>query len=253
MPSTTFRLLGVATATALLAGFSQLPGAATPTSTRLAPQSLEQASAGLDDLDVRGVAQPSAAQKSAAAGLNAAVRWNGFGTPASISPATGNLGSASGDAATAARAWLTSHAAVFGLSAAQMKGLTLVNNQLLAGSPARAVLFRQNFGGPAPALGSQVTVGVGNGAIQYVSSSLVRTSATSVPAATLSPTAAWLKAATNVGRNRLPRLARQGHRTARLDPLQGGRVRPGAAGPAALARATPTAPSVPSSRPTSWT
>ncbi len=200
MPSTTFRLLGVATATALLAGFSQLPGAATPTSTRLAPQSLEQASAGLDDLDVRGVAQPSAAQKSAAAGLNAAVRWNGFGTPASISPATGNLGSASGDAATAARAWLTSHAAVFGLSAAQMRGLTLVNNQLLAGSSARAVLFRQNFGGPAPALGSQVTVGVGNGAIQYVSSSLVRTSATSVPAATLSPTAAWLKAATNVGR-----------------------------------------------------
>ena len=62
-----------------------------------------------------------------------------------------------------------------------MQGLTLVNDQKLAGSNARAVLFRQDFGGPAPALGSMVTVGVGDGAVQYVSSSLVRTSATSVP------------------------------------------------------------------------
>ena len=37
--------------------------------------------------------------------------------------------------------------------------------------------------------------------IQYVSSSLVRTTATSVPAATLSPTAAWVKAAANIGRD----------------------------------------------------
>ena len=90
---------------------------------------------------------------------------------------------------------------MFGLSAAQLQGLTLVNDQKLAGSPARAVLFRQDFGGPAPALDSMVTVGVGNGAIQYVSSSLVRTTASSVPAATLSPTAAWVKAAASIGRD----------------------------------------------------
>ena len=84
---------------------------------------------------------------------------------------------------------------------AEAKGLNLVNDQKLAGSSARAVLFRQDFGGPAPALDSMVTVGVGNGAIQYVSSSLARTSATSVPAATLSAPAAWLKAATSIGRN----------------------------------------------------
>ena len=101
----------------------------------------------------------------------------------------------------AARGWLAAHADLFGLSASQMQGLTLVNDQKLAGSSARAVLFRQDFGGPSPALGSMVTVGVGGGAVQYVSSSLVRTTATSVPAATLSPSAAWLKAASNIGRN----------------------------------------------------
>ena len=128
------------------------------------------------------------------------MRWNRFGTPASISPVSGTLGKASStDAVAAARSWFGAHAGVFGLSAAQLKGLTLVSNQKLAGSSARAVLLRQDFGGPAPALGSMVTVGVGNGAIQYVSSSLVRTSQ-KVPAATLSPTAAWLKAAADIGR-----------------------------------------------------
>lgn len=201
MPSTTIRLLGVATATALVAGLSQLPGVATASPSRLAPQSLEQATAGLGDLDVRGTAAPTAAQKTAASALSASVRWNAFGTPATISPVSGTLGATTSSiAATAARSWLVSHASVFGLSAEQMKGLTLVNDQKLAGTSARAVLFRQDFGGPAPALDSMVTVGIGNGAVQYVSSSLVRTNATSVPAASLSATAAWVKAASSIGR-----------------------------------------------------
>lgn len=201
MPSTSFRLLGVATVTALLAGLSQLPGVAVSTPALKSVPSLEQATTGLDDLDVRGVALPSAAQKSAAAALDGGVRWNQFGTPASISPVSGTLGAAtSGDAVAAARSWLSSHANLFGLTAAQLNGLTLVSNQKLAGSNARSVLLRQDFGGASPALGSMVTVGVGNGAVQYVSSSLVRTAA-SVPAAELSPTAAWLKAAASLGRD----------------------------------------------------
>ncbi len=204
MPSTSFRLLGVATVTVLIAGLGQLPGEAAPATPR-SIGTLEQATAGLGDLDVRGTALPSAAQKTAATALAATaqggtVRWNDFGTPASISPVSGNLGKASSaDAVAAARSWLGSHANLFGLSAAQLSDLTLVKNQKLADSDARAVLLRQDFGGAAPALGSQVTVGVGNGAIQYVSSSLVKTSQ-KVPAATLSPTAAWLKAAANIGR-----------------------------------------------------
>ena len=101
---------------------------------------------------------------------------------------------------TAARAWLGSHADLFGLASAQIGGLDLVSSQVLAGSDARAVLFRQDFGGPTPAIDSMVTVGVGNGAIQYVSSSLARSTATSVPDATLSATGAWQKAAANIGR-----------------------------------------------------
>ncbi len=198
------RMLGAVITATLLAGLTQLPVVAAPSATTAAPapQVLEDADAGLDDLDVRGRLLPTAAQKASAASLGGEVRWNRFGTPASISRLDGNLGkAASRNAVTAARAWLTSHAELFGLSSAQLGGLTLVSSQPFAGSDARAVLFRQDFGGPAPAIDSMVTVGVGNGAVQYVSSSLVRSSATSVPAATLSPTAAWQKAAANIGRS----------------------------------------------------
>src|ERR1700712_2535739 len=95
MPSTSMRFLGAATAAALLAGLSQLPVAAVSAPPAKALPTLEQATAGLGDVDVRGLVQPSAAQKSAAAGIGGAVRWNQFGTPASISPVTGTLGKAS--------------------------------------------------------------------------------------------------------------------------------------------------------------
>ncbi|MCW2846699.1 MAG: peptidase fungalysin [Marmoricola sp.] len=203
MSTKPLRLLGVATVTVLIAGLAQTSGQAASAAPRLSDaltSTLEGATAGLADVDTRGVALPSATQKSAAAALGGQVRWNDFGTPATISPLTGTLGKASStDAVAAARSWLGAHANLFGLSAAQLTGLTLVRNQKLAGSEARAVLFRQDFGGPAPALDSMVTVGIGGGAVQYVSSSLVRTSKP-VPAATLSPAAAWIKAAANVGR-----------------------------------------------------
>ena len=59
-------------------------------------------------------------------------------------------------------------------TAEQVADLELVNDQRLAQSQARAVLFRQRFGDLSPALGSMVTVGVANGEIAYVSSSLVK-------------------------------------------------------------------------------
>ena len=139
------------------------------------------------------------------------MRWNAFGTPASISPPPApSVRPAPRDAVTAARSWLGAHAAVFGLSAAQVSGLELVGSQKLAGSGARAVLFRQDLGENPPALGSMVTVGVGGGAIQYVSSSLVRTTG-QAPAPSLSATAAWLKAAANIGRTSPALGARHGH------------------------------------------
>ena len=78
----------------------------------------------------------------------------------------------------AARSWLRRNANVLGLTVAEVDALKLVNDQRLAQSSARAVLFRQSFTGPggdlAPALGSMVTVGVANGRIAYVSSSLTK-------------------------------------------------------------------------------
>jgi extracellular elastinolytic metalloproteinase len=160
--------------------------------------------AGLADLDDRGSALPSARQRSVAHRLDAAVRWNSFGTPASILPSDGWLGNAtSSNAVTAARSWLRANAAVFGLTGAQVADLTLVNNQQFAGSSARAVLLRQQFGDLAPALDSMVTVGVARGEIAYVSSSLVKTAATP-PTATLTPLEGWLAAARNVGRDVSP-------------------------------------------------
>jgi extracellular elastinolytic metalloproteinase len=201
--------LGLLTAT-LVPGLVQLPafanGPTTAAVTAAAPLddlviTPGDPVAGLADLDGRGVTRPSAAQTRAAAGLRVSdVRWNDFGTPASLLPRSGSLGKAtSADPALAARAWLRDHAAVFGLTTAQIESLELVNVQRFAQSDARAVLFRQRFGSLVPSIGSMVTVGVANGDIAYVSSSLTKTKG-SPAAPALSPLEGWLKAAENVGR-----------------------------------------------------
>lgn len=191
----------------LVPGLSQLSPVAASSSAP-APQSTDEVTTlgdavpGLSDLDARGApAVPSVTQKQAAARLGAVdVRWNQYGTPTSLLPADGVLAPAtSANPVTAARSWLRSNAAVFGLTTAQVDALQLVNDQRLAQSSAHAVLFRQVFGGLPAALDGMVTVGVANGGIAYASSSLAKTS-DSPQARVLDAQAAWLKAATNVGR-----------------------------------------------------
>lgn len=191
---------------AQLPAFASAPTAAPASSAATGAPSLDDLGSiadpvvGLLDIDTRGTAAPSTAQVVAAAKLDVLdVRWNAFGTPTSLLPRSGSLGKASSpDAAVAARAWLSDNAAVFGLTRAKVAALDLVNSQKLAQSNARAVLFRQSFGGLVPAIGSMVTVGVADGQIAYVSSSITKT--TGAPAAaTLSPLQGWLKAAANVG------------------------------------------------------
>jgi extracellular elastinolytic metalloproteinase len=188
---------------ALVPGLAQLPAFASSPAPAAAGRALTLADpvAGLDDLDLRGTALPTATQRQAVAGLGAVdVRWNQFGTPTSLLPADGSLGPASSsDPVVAARTWLSRNAAVFGLTAGQVADLEVVNNQRLAQSDARAVLFRQRFGDLTPARASMVTVGVANGEIAYVSSSITRTTGTPA-AAELSPLQAWARAAANVGR-----------------------------------------------------
>ncbi len=208
-------LVGVLTTLALIPGVTQIPAVAAPASSADAPASISAQTridpedlvtlgdpvAGLADLDVRGRVLPTLTQRRSVAALGSvSLRWNDFGTPASILPRRGSLGKArSSDPVRAARLWLGDHASLFGLSKAAIGGLELVNSQELVGSPARAVLFRQRFGSLAPALGSMVTVGVARGQIAYVSSSLTRTTSPP-PEARISPTAGWVAAAANVGR-----------------------------------------------------
>ena len=180
------RRAAVVTATALLTaalvpGLTQLPAlagsaAGTPGPTPAASRTLGDPVHGLRDIDVRGRVAPTALQRGAVSALGPVdLRWNELGTPASILPKDGSLGTAAGTPVDAARGWITAHAALLGLDAAQLEGLELVNDQRLVDSDAHAVLFRQTFGGLKPASGSLVTVGVADGKIAYVSSSLTRT------------------------------------------------------------------------------
>ena len=138
-------LTALLTAT-LVPGLAQLPAIADDAQSAMSTKATSHASATLadtwlarPDLDQRGTALPSLSQRSAAAGLGAVdVRWNDFGTPTSLLPASGSLGAASStDAVTAARSWLHSHAAVFGFTSTQMDRLELVNDQKLAQTSAR--------------------------------------------------------------------------------------------------------------------
>ena len=195
------------TAAALTLGVVQLPAATGAPTAVLTGEDLADFR-GLGDtphaapeVDARGTALPSSLQKAAVASLGADLRWNDFGTPASILPRDGSLGSASTDPAEApqsARAWLRAHNDVFGISDAEVDALELVSNQPFAQSDARAVLLRQRYDGLTSAIGGMVTVGVANGEVAYVSSSLVKNTG-DAPEPVLSPSAGWLKAATDIG------------------------------------------------------
>ncbi len=203
-------------ATILVPGLTQLPATASSPFVAADPSvpgdfdpvditTIGDAPSALPGIDVRGTAPALASQVAAVRALGVQdVRWNQFGTPSSLLPTDGSLGAAAGKPADAARRWLASHADVFGLTADDMSAanLELVSTQPLKGSDANAVLFRQRLGNLSPAIGSMVTVGVANGQIAYVSSSLVQ-HPQAAPAAVLTPLQGWLKAATNVGA-RLP-------------------------------------------------
>lgn len=201
-------LLAGLLALTVIGGLSQLPAAgSTAPAAGIDPDAVSTLGdpvVALGDRDLRGTAVPLAGQRRAVEALGATtVRWNDLGTPASILPTDGSLGAAPGDAVAGARAWLREHAAAFGLTTAQVDDLDLVNDQHLAGIDARAVLLRQQYDGLPAAAGGMVTVGVAGGQVRYVSSSLARSTASSVPAAVLTPLQGWLAAAADAG---LPRV-----------------------------------------------
>ncbi|MEJ7690478.1 MAG: hypothetical protein WKF76_08685 [Nocardioidaceae bacterium] len=158
------------------------PNAVTPVIDENGPEVFSDEATGLADLDSRRTVAPLASQRTAVP-AGTTVRWNRYGTPASLSKVNGYLsGPSTASAATAARSWLRSHAALFAQSAAQVNALELVSDSRLTQSKAHAVLFRQTYGGLTAAVDGMVTVGVAPGnRVAYVSSSLARASAAPAP------------------------------------------------------------------------
>ncbi|MFC4006034.1 M36 family metallopeptidase [Nonomuraea purpurea] len=125
------------------------------------------------DLDNRqGQVPPPAGVNARSAGPQAEVRWNVLGTPAAVisaQPLAEGLGS---DPEQAARAYLKSHESAFGLSAEAVDALEKVAvNPIGAG---HAVLLRQRFGDLPAGVDGLVAIGVVNGAVRHVTSSLSR-------------------------------------------------------------------------------
>jgi hypothetical protein len=150
------------------------------------------------DFDARaGVKAPTAAQQRLVP-QGAVVRWNEFATPHSLVKHGGYLAAGlARDEVRAAREWLAANRELFGLSAGAVSSLELINSAPIGAG--RAVLFRQRFGGLPARLGGLVAVGVVDGKVAYVSSSLTGDESLA-GAATVSAQAAYVKAARNVGR-----------------------------------------------------
>lgn len=110
--------------------------------------------AGLDRL------APTTAQRTAVGRIaGAQVAWNASGTPRAISRVGGALsGPSSAAPATIARGWLTTNAAAFGLTAADMSALQVVRDHELPDGVGTVVSFTQTFGGVASGYGGILTV-----------------------------------------------------------------------------------------------
>jgi extracellular elastinolytic metalloproteinase len=120
------------------------------------------------DLDAReGRVAPSDRQRALASGLQ--VTWNRFGTPHAVAPQSGYLATGlSSNQETAARQWIARNLALLGIDAAAARDLEVVT------ATGHAVLLRQRFDGLAAGRDGLIAVGVRNGRVAYVSSSLAR-------------------------------------------------------------------------------
>ena len=158
------------------------------------------------DADRRGpVLAPTAAARAAATSLGAVeVSWNQYGTPRTLTRGGAPLatGLAGSDAEAVARSFLSTHAGLFGLSAADLAALSVVSDTALSSSQARVVLLRQSLGGLALAEDGQVAVLLTGGSVYSVTGSLVPTAVLgSAPSLSpsLSATAAVRAAASDAG------------------------------------------------------
>lgn len=149
-----------------------------------------------DTIDNRkGRIAPSSAQRTRAADASASARWNIFGTPSSLTSTSEPLASGlPADPVAAARAYVSGNRDVLGITAAAADSLEVLTTQKLG--EGSVVLLRQKFGDLAAGRDGLLSVGIRDGKVWYVSSSLARDTAAPEPA-TLTPADAERIAAAN--------------------------------------------------------
>lgn len=99
----------------------------------------------------------------ARAGAGTRVTWdNRFGTPRTIYPAAGQTlsGGHDGSAVDAARAFVDANRAAFGLSAADVAGMTVTRDHRLTGIDVTVVNLAQDFGGLTASRGGSIGIAV---------------------------------------------------------------------------------------------
>jgi extracellular elastinolytic metalloproteinase len=202
VPTKTWIRGGVAIATAALLT-TALGGVANSAQSDVRRQvpDIQGGPAALPDKDVRpGRAAPTATQQTQVKktqGADATVRWNALGTPATLTAAGTPLATGlPADPEQAARAYLKANAAVFGQTDASLDALEKVAvNPIGKGA---AVLLRQRFGNLPAGYDGQVAIGVVDGKVVSVTSTLARDTAAPA-AATLSSQQAVDAAARDAG------------------------------------------------------
>ncbi|QFZ19008.1 M36 family metallopeptidase [Saccharothrix syringae] len=159
-----------------------------------------------DDVDNRPPAARPSDRRLALAGERAAtVRWNRYGTPATLVPRPGLQARSAGDPVAVARGYLAANPDVFGLAQRDVDSMdVLVSRPMGQGS---YVMLRQRFGSTPSILDGLAAFGIRDGAVVYLSSTLSPTTTAPEPA-TLSPeqalAAAGLGAATRVTAGAVP-------------------------------------------------
>jgi extracellular elastinolytic metalloproteinase len=181
--------VAIATAALLSAALGGIAQSDAQSQPRRQPPDIQGEHSALPDKDVRpGRAAPTQSQQNqlrASTAGDAAVSWNKLGTPATLTDRGGAplATGLSADPEQAARAYLRSNAEVFGQTGAQAE--TWVNAlETIAVNPigkGAAVLLRQRFGGLPAGYDGQVSVGVVDGKVMHVTSTLARD--TGAPAA----------------------------------------------------------------------
>jgi hypothetical protein len=153
---------------ALLAGFAVAAGAA------LAAPGFQGENGKRQDFDTRqGQRAPTSTQRALARDRGATAIWNRFGTPRSLTKTRGFLATGlPSDPEATARRWIAENRGLLGLSAAAAADLELVSDAPLGAG--RALLLRQRFDGLPAGRDGMLVLGVRNGRVAYVSSSLAR-------------------------------------------------------------------------------